>query len=71
MNLEIKKLNDAKKQWEKDIKMYKEFLKGKAQTFEGKYGAQEYISMAENRLNDINQKLKELKNKSKKCFQEG
>ena len=65
MNQEIKSLTDAKYQWEKDIKMYKEFLKGESQTFEGKYGAQEYISMAENRLNDINQKLKEIKNKSK------
>ena len=65
MNQEIKSLTDAKHQWEKDIKMYKEFLKGESQTFEGKYGAQEYISMAENRLNDINQKLKDIKNKSK------
>ena len=65
MNQEIKSLTDAKHQWEKDIKMYKEFLKGEAKTFEGKYGAQEYIYMAENRLNDINLKLKEIKNKSK------
>ena len=64
MKQEIKSLIDAKNQWEKDIKMYKEFLRGEAQTFEGKYGAQEYISMAENRLNDINNKLKEIKNKS-------
>ena len=71
MNQEIKSLIDAKNQWEKDIKMYKEFLKGEVQTVEGKYGAQEYISMAENRLTDINQKLKEIKNKSKKYFHEG
>tara|TARA_B100001250_G_scaffold406180_1_gene424810 strand:+ start:1925 stop:2119 length:195 start_codon:yes stop_codon:yes gene_type:complete len=58
MNKEIEDLMEAKQQWENDIKMYKEFLKGKIQTFEGKYGAQEYIYMAENRLNDINQKLK-------------
>tara|TARA_Y100001968_G_C19072294_1_gene578976 strand:+ start:100 stop:294 length:195 start_codon:yes stop_codon:yes gene_type:complete len=64
MNQELKNLTEAKNQWEKDIKMYKEFLRGEAQTFEGKYGAQEYISMAENRLNDINNKLKEIKNKS-------
>ena len=44
--------------------MYKEFLKGEAQTLEGKYGAEEYISMAENRLNDINQKLEKFQNKS-------
>ena len=63
MNQEIKSLIEAKNQWENDIKMYKEFLKGETQTYEGKYGAEEYISMAENRLNDINQKLKEIKNK--------
>ena len=40
--------------------MYKDFLNSKSQTFEGKYGAKEYISMAENRISDINQKLKEL-----------
>ena len=55
MNQQVKSLIEAKNQWENDIKMYKEFLKGKAQTFEGKYGAEEYISMAENRLNEINQ----------------
>ena len=63
MNKEIKNLIEAKNQWENDIKMYKEFLKGKTQTFEGRYGAQEYISMAENRLIDINKKLKEIENK--------
>jgi len=63
MNKEIESLMHAKHQWEKDIKMYKEFLKTEAQTFEGKYGAQEYISMAENRLNDINQKLKKITSK--------
>ena len=63
MNKEIKNLIEAKHQWENDIEMYKEFLKGKTQTFEGRYGAQEYISMAENRLIDINKKLKEIENK--------
>ena len=62
MNKEIKTLIEAKNQWEKDIKMYKEFLKSETKTFEGKYGAEEYISMAQNRLNDINQKIKKLKN---------
>ena len=71
MNKEIEGLIKAKNQWENDIKMYKDFLKGKAKTFEGKYGAQEYISMAENRLKDINQKLKEIKDKSSKSFQSG
>ena len=64
MNQEIKSLIKAKHQWESDIKMYKEFLKGETKTYEGKYGAQEYISMAENRLNDINQKLNKIKDKS-------
>jgi len=64
MNQEIKSLIEAKHQWESDIKMYKEFLKGETKTYEGKYGAQEYISMAENRLNDINQKLNKIKDKS-------
>ena len=64
MNEDIKSLIEAKDQWESDIKMYKEFLKGEAQTSEGKYGAKEYISMAENRLNDINQMLKKIKNDS-------
>ena len=63
MNKEMKNLIEAKNQWENDIEMYKEFLKGKTQTFEGRYGAQEYISMAENRLIDINKKLKEIENK--------
>ena len=64
MNQEKKSLIDAKNQWESDIKMYKDFLKGETRTLEGKYGAEEYISMAENRLNDIKQKLKELKNQA-------
>ena len=61
MNQEIKRLTEAKRQWENDIKIYKDFLKSKSQTFEGKYGAKEYITMAENRISDINQKLNQLK----------
>jgi len=64
MNKEIESLIKAKNQWESDIEMYTEFLKSKAKTFEGKYGAQEYISMAKNRLNDINLKLEKIKDKS-------
>ena len=60
MNQEIKRLIEAKNQWESDIKMYKEYLKGEPQTLEGRQGANEYIIMAENRLNDIKKKLKEL-----------
>ena len=64
MNKEIENLIQAKNKWESDIKMYKKFLKGETQTSEGKYGAEEYISMAENRLNDINLKLKEIEQKN-------
>ena len=60
MNKETKRLTETKKQWENDIKIYKDFLNSKSKTFEGNYGAKEYISMAENRISDINQKLKEL-----------
>ena len=60
MNQDIKRLTETKKQWENDIKIYKNFLNSKSKTFEGNYGAKEYISMAENRISDINQKLKEL-----------
>ena len=64
MNQETKRLIEAKRQWEIDIKMYKDFLSSKSETFEGKYGAKEYISMAENRISDINQKLKEIEKES-------
>ena len=64
MNQEIKRLTESKRQWENDIKMYKDFLNSKSQTFEGNYGAKQYISMAENRISDINQKLKEIKKES-------
>ena len=64
MNQEIKRLTETKKQWENDIKMYKDFLNSKSKTFEGNYGAKEYISMAENRISDIKQKLKEIKKES-------
>ena len=64
MNQEIKRLTETKKQWENDIQMYKDFLNSKSKTFEGNYGAKEYISMAENRISDINQKLKEIERES-------
>ena len=63
MDQNIQRLIKAKSKWESDIKMYKEFLKSETQTFEGRYSAKEYISMAENKLNDINQKLKGFKHK--------
>ena len=71
MNQEIKRLTETKRQWKNDIKMYKDFLNSKSQTFEGNYGAKEYISMAENRISDINQKLKELKKNIIRTIQEG
>ena len=58
MNSQYQSLIAARNQWQSDIKMYKDFLKGETKTFEGRYGAEEYISMAENRLKDINLKLK-------------
>ena len=61
MSSQYKSLIDARNQWQRDIKMYKDFLQGETKTFEGRYGAEEYISMAENRLQDINLKLKEIK----------
>ena len=57
MSSEYKSLIEARNQWQKDMQMYKEFLKGDAKTFEGRYGAEEYIAMAENRLKEINLKL--------------
>ena len=60
MSSQYKSLIEARNQWEKDIKMYKEYLQGETKTFEGRHGAEEYISMAENRLNDINLKLNEI-----------
>ena len=60
MSSQYKYLIEARYQWERDRKMYKEFLQGETKTFEGRYGAEEYITMAENRLNDINLKLKEI-----------
>ena len=63
VELQKKSLLEARDQWRCDIKMYKEFLEGEPQTFQERYGAEEYISMAENRLIEINQKLKEMENK--------
>tara|TARA_B100000579_G_C22057232_1_gene499787 strand:- start:244 stop:438 length:195 start_codon:yes stop_codon:yes gene_type:complete len=60
MSSEYKSLIEARNQWLTDIKMYKEFLNGETKTFEGRYGAEEYIAMAENRLRDINLKLKNI-----------
>ena len=64
MSSQYKSLIDARNQWQRYIKMYKDFLQGETKTFEGRYGAEEYISMAENRLKDINLKLKEIEEES-------
>ena len=60
MNSKRKALLEARNQWQIDIQMYKDFLKGETKTFEGRYGAEEYIMMAENRLKDIKQKLERM-----------
>ena len=60
MRSEYQSLIDARNQWQSDIKMYKDYLKGGTKTFEGRHGAEEYSAMAENRLNDINLKLREI-----------
>ena len=64
MSSQYKSLIDARNQWQWDIKMYKDCLQGETKTFEGRYGAEEYISMAKNRLQDINLKLKEIEQES-------
>ena len=66
MSSQYKALIEARNQWQRDIKMYKDFLLGETKTFEGRYGAEEYISMAKNRLQDINLKLKEIEQESLK-----
>ena len=66
MSSQYKSLIAARYQWERDRKIYKEFLQEETKTFEGRYGAEEYISMAETRLNDINLKLKEIEQESLK-----
>ena len=60
MSSQYKSLIESRNQWQRDINMYKDFLQGETKTFEGRYGAEEYISMAENRLKDINLKLREI-----------
>ena len=60
MSSQCKLLIETRNQWQRDIKMYNDFLRGETKTSEGRYGAEEYISMAENRLKDINLKLREI-----------
>ena len=43
MSRQYKSLIEARNQWQSDIKMYKDFLKGETKTFKGRYSAEEYI----------------------------
>ena len=60
MKLEKNSLLKAKSKWENEIEKYEEFLKGDVQTFEAKFGAEEYIALAKNRIEAIELKLKRL-----------
>tara|TARA_Y100001968_G_C19092614_1_gene588463 strand:+ start:458 stop:655 length:198 start_codon:yes stop_codon:yes gene_type:complete len=59
-NEEKKSLLESKRKWEHDIQKYKKFLEGEVQTFEAKFGAQEYIALAQNRIEAIDLKLKRI-----------
>ena len=61
---QYKSLIEARSQWQRDIKMYKDFLQRQTKTFEARYGAEEYISIAENRLKDINLKFNDIEQES-------
>tara|TARA_Y100001968_G_scaffold233715_1_gene216716 strand:- start:2194 stop:2379 length:186 start_codon:yes stop_codon:yes gene_type:complete len=61
MKSEKESLLKAKRKWENDIEKYQEFLKGNIQTFEAKFGAEEYIALARNRIEVIDLKLKNLR----------
>ena len=58
--MEKEVLIKAKRKWENDIRIYKEFLKGNIKTFDGRYGAEESIALAQNRIEAINLKLNKL-----------
>tara|TARA_Y100001968_G_C19419362_1_gene750862 strand:+ start:1775 stop:1960 length:186 start_codon:yes stop_codon:yes gene_type:complete len=60
MSLEKELLLKARSKYEKEIRMYKEFLKGKSKTFDGKYGAEEFVALAQHRIEDIDLKLNKL-----------
>ena len=50
----------ARQKWENDIHVYEEFLKGSIRTFDGRYGAEESIALAQNRIEAIDLKLRKL-----------
>lgn len=60
MSLEKELLLKARRKCEKDIRMYKEFLKGNIKTFDGKYGAEEFVDLAQRRIEDIDLKINKL-----------
>ena len=60
MKAERTALLKSQNQLKIDIQKYKDFLRGETQTFEGRYGAEEYIKMSESRLKDINHKLERM-----------
>ena len=60
MSLEKELLLKARSKCEKDIRMYKEFLKGNIKTFNGKYQAEEFVALAQHRIEDIDLKLNKL-----------
>ena len=59
-NNEKESLLKSRSKWEKDIELYQNFLEGDVQTFEAKFGAEEYIALAKNRIEAIDLKLKRL-----------
>ena len=58
--MEKEVLIKAKRKWENDIRIYKEFLKGNIKTFDEKYGAEEFVDLAQHRIEDIDLKLNKL-----------
>ena len=56
MSSQYKSLIEARDQWQRDIKMYKDFLQGETKTFEGGHSTEEYNSLAKNSLKDIHLK---------------
>tara|TARA_Y100001968_G_scaffold102285_1_gene92235 strand:- start:1365 stop:1550 length:186 start_codon:yes stop_codon:yes gene_type:complete len=60
MALQKDVLLKAKQKWENDIRIYKEFLNGRTRTFDGRYGAEQFIALARTRIEAIDLKLKKL-----------
>ena len=60
MCVDKESLLKKRQKWENDIQIYKDFLEGHMKTFDEKYGAEEYIELAQNRIEIIDLKLKDL-----------